>query len=198
MSTRGAIGFRINGQDKLTYNHSDSYPGGLGVEFVAMVRELVKDKDLKNKVEKLVVVNGNTPPTDEQITQLAPWTSTSVGGQSTSDWYCLLRNAQGQLDQFLEAGYILDGNEFIKDSLFCEYAYILNLDRGVVEFYKGFQEKEHGLGRYGKARIDYAKPGEKPRFSDYYGCALVGVFPMTNIPDDWEEQVFPVDTDEES
>lgn len=28
--TRGAVGFRVDGVDKVTYNHSDSYPGGLG------------------------------------------------------------------------------------------------------------------------------------------------------------------------
>ena len=30
MSTRGAWGFRIGSQDKVTYNHFDSYLDGLG------------------------------------------------------------------------------------------------------------------------------------------------------------------------
>ena len=31
MGTRGIVGFVSGGQEKLTYNHSDSYPSGLGV-----------------------------------------------------------------------------------------------------------------------------------------------------------------------
>lgn len=34
MSTRGAYGFRIDGQDKITYNHFDSYPDSLGVNLL--------------------------------------------------------------------------------------------------------------------------------------------------------------------
>ena len=30
MSTRGVYGFRKNNTDKITYNHYDSYPSGLG------------------------------------------------------------------------------------------------------------------------------------------------------------------------
>lgn len=31
VSTRGIVGVRVNGVDKLSYNHSDSYLAGLGV-----------------------------------------------------------------------------------------------------------------------------------------------------------------------
>ena len=34
MGTRGLFGFRKNGQDKLTYNHYDSDPSGLGMDVV--------------------------------------------------------------------------------------------------------------------------------------------------------------------
>jgi len=36
--TRGIIGFRLNSQDKLTYNHFDSYPDGLGVALLEEIR----------------------------------------------------------------------------------------------------------------------------------------------------------------
>lgn len=191
MSTRGAIGFRINGQDKMTYNHSDSYPSWLGVQFVEQVRKLVKRADLNEKVEAINVVDGDTPPTADEKAKLVWYANLSVSDQTADDWYCLLRNAQGKLDEYVKCGYMLAGNDFITDSLFCEYAYILNLDRGVVEFYKGFNKNPKAPGRYSGNRADYGNG----RLSDYYGCALVGVYPMTDIPDDWQEQLFPVEED---
>lgn len=35
MSTRGAWGFRKDEQDKVTFNHWDSYPSGLGESVLA-------------------------------------------------------------------------------------------------------------------------------------------------------------------
>ena len=35
---------------------------------------------------------------------------------------------------------MIDNKEFMGDSLFCEYAYILNLDNNYLEIYKGFNK----------------------------------------------------------
>ena len=39
MSTRGIYGFRKNGEDKLTYNHYDSYFSYLGENIINFVKE---------------------------------------------------------------------------------------------------------------------------------------------------------------
>lgn len=191
MSTRGTISFRINGEDKLAYNHSDSYPSGLGEDFVQQVKELIKDPEkLKTQVQNLRMVSKkSSAPTVEDIKKLSRWTDLNVSEQSTSDWYCLLRNSQGSLIDILKCGYMLDAEGFILDSLFCEYAYILNLDDGIVEFYKGFQNKKHNKGRYGQLTNPPKYAGQEP----YYGCALVGTFPMDKIPENWMEKLFPND-----
>jgi hypothetical protein len=62
--------------------------------------------------------------------------------------YQCLREAQGRLDLFEEAGYMPDDASFAQDSLFCEFGYLVNLDDEVIEFYRGFQERGHGLGRF--------------------------------------------------
>ena len=38
---------------------------------------------------------------------------------------------------------------FIRNSLYCQYAYIVNLDEGVLECYVGFQKKPQKENRYG-------------------------------------------------
>lgn len=39
-------------------------------------------------------------------------------------------------------------NNFLFDSLFCEFAYIINLDENVLEFYIGFNKNPEADGRY--------------------------------------------------
>lgn len=38
MGTRGFVGFVIDGQEKIGYNHFDSYPDGLGVDVLSWLR----------------------------------------------------------------------------------------------------------------------------------------------------------------
>jgi hypothetical protein len=45
MSTRRILGVRVSGIDKLTYNHSDSYPSYLGNNVVQFSRELSHQKN---------------------------------------------------------------------------------------------------------------------------------------------------------
>lgn len=186
MGTRGAFGFLIDGQTKATYNHADSYPDGLGQDVVdyieQMIRGLPEDPvTLLAKVRALQPVPDRAPTPDE-IKRLAPWTNLGVGGQSTSDWYCLLRDAQGDAGAMLETGFYNDGEAFLADSLFCEWAYIINFDKEVFEVYRGFQEVKHDKGRY----ADMETGGEK-----YFPVALVASFPLTAIPEDWIAKVEP-------
>src|SRR4051812_4409012 len=46
VSTRGAFGFRINGQDKITFSRFDSYPGGLGDDIVIWLKSKLKKPKL--------------------------------------------------------------------------------------------------------------------------------------------------------
>lgn len=49
MSTRGTYGVRIDGVDKLGYNHHDSYPSYLGANMLEAIRSLVGDIRLLQK-----------------------------------------------------------------------------------------------------------------------------------------------------
>ena len=204
MGTRGSFGVRIGGVDKCAYNHSDSYPDGLGQEFVDQVRELVKiaeTVDIKALASQLRLVSNDVRPTPEDIEKYKHLSDLRVSEQKLTDWYCLLRNGQGNLIELLKLGVMLDGGaDFLLDSLFCEYAYILNLDTGMVEVYRGFQKAPGSdKGRYAKLHRELMpheiKDGKK--VPDYFGVALVGELPMNAIPEDWEEKMFPPDKDEE-
>ncbi len=171
MGTRGAVGFRIDGTDRVTYNHYDSYPSGLGEVVVAFCKR-TKDIDLAPFVRGIRLVDQGVPPRQSEIEKYRQQEfDGSMSSGRLQDWYCLLRKTQGQLDFYLEGlDVMLDSHEFLADSLFCEWAYIINLDEGVLEVYRGFNENPKAPGRYAGLRE-----------GDYCGVALVKSVPLKDI-----------------
>jgi len=73
---------------------------------------------------------------------------------------------------------MIDNLSFMFNSLFCEFAYVINLDTEMLEIYFGWQ-REKGIGRYvGNS----ANKG-------YWGVSLVKEYPLNNIPYNWLEEV---------
>ena len=179
MSTRGAYGFRVNEQDKVTYNHSDSYLESLGVSVLSFVAN-ESTESMKKTAERIKLVKEDKKPTEAQIKKCESYTNLGVSKRSVDDWYCLMRNAQGELDIY--AGddgfpYMIDSHDFLFDSLSCEWAYIINLDDGVLEIYKGFNSDPNADGRYASAKGE----GAMPRTDTYYGVALIRTLSFDEI-----------------
>lgn len=167
MGTRGLYGFRKNGEDKLTYNHFDSYPDWLGRNVVKFCKE-TSIEEMNTIFDKIVLVDTNSRPTATQIANCIKYYDKNVSNQSVEDWYCLLRDAQGDLDVYKDGlKYMIDDQEFIKDSLFCEFAYIINLDTNCLEFYLGFQREPCPSNRYGEDKHE-----------GYYPCKMVAYYPL--------------------
>lgn len=211
MGTRGAFGFVIKGEEKIGYNQYDSYPEGRGVDVLKFLRAADLEV-VRNLAERLEVIDDNTPPTPEQVKALAPWTNLSVSGQSTDDWYCLTHRSHGDLGEILACGYIDDGRWFPLDSLFCEWAYVVDLDAGVLEVYKGFQEARPTMGRWAgrptdeddqeayESQVAYLKKhGREPRPFEspkYKAVELIATYPLDDLPTD-EDFVAKCDPPEE-
>ena len=106
-----------------------------------------------------------------------PWTNLNVGEKSTDDWYCLLRHAQGNLNIYTDGfKYMNDSHDFLNDSLFCEYAYIINVDTSQLEFYSGFNKKSRiRKGRYAGSQK------ENKSSNGYFGVALIWKLNFSDI-----------------
>lgn len=170
MGTRGCYGFRKNGMDKLTYNHWDSYPEGLGKDIAQFCKE-TSLAEMNEIFDRIVLVKGDSRPNAQQIGECIKYFNGDVSTGSIEDWYCLLREAQGNLNVYKNGlKYMVDDADFIKDSLFCEYAYIINLDTNELEFWVGFQKEPDPNNRYG-TECD----------SGYYPCKMVGCYPLDVI-----------------
>ena len=183
MGTRGVWGFHKNGKDKLTYNHFDSYPEGLGEVMVNFI-DNVPALGLSRFCDDIILVDEESTPSkkSQEFYKKHGVANLNVGNRSTEDWYCLLRELQGEpeklyslWDETKHKVHIVDNNSFIRDSLFCEYGYIVNLDNNTLEFYVGFQKKPQEGNRYqaitdGKEEEDF-----------YYPCKLAKSFPLDEI-----------------
>lgn len=169
MGTRGAYGFTVAGKNKITYNHYDSYPDGLGktiVEFVAC-----RTPEQLSKIAKAIkMVNENKKITAAQIKKLG---TLGITVTADDDWYNVLRDYQGNLEKLSSTGmpYMINSEDFLLDSLFCEWAYIINLDTGMLEFYKGFNENPITEGRFAGVTANRG----------YYPVKLITEIPLKEI-----------------
>ena len=149
MGTRGAIGFRSNGVDKVTYNHYDSYPTGLGFD---LMKELNKAKmcvkAMRRRFEQIEMWNGKCDFTEG-----------------------------GALLKYLETLKMDKSNNFMEDSLWCEWAYVVNLDDEVLEIYEGANKDKDALGRY--ASLQTKSNQESGR--GYMGVALIAIIHLDDL-----------------
>jgi len=171
MSTRGTIGFRKDNIDKITYNHYNSYPTCLGVSVVRFIKSTPLN-EIRDIADRIILVQDDKTPTPTQIKKCMKYFDAKVGSGNKDDWYCLLRDVQGDLSAYKNIPYMIDSHDFMSDSLFCEWAYIINLDTEMLEIYKGLNKSANGNGRY----ADF-----KDKDSEYYGVDLLTELPLKDV-----------------
>lgn len=178
MSTRGLFGFRKNGIDKAMCNHYDSYPDYLGRNVIDWLKTVTPEK-LNEIFDKIVLVDADEKPNEAEKTELDECWLYDYSGEY-QEWYSLLHKLQGNPPLIEEIAdtygkvYMCDDISFIKNSLFCEYAYIVNLDEGVLELWNGFQTKPWSENRYGTDTISSVQNG-------YYPCKRIATITLEDI-----------------
>ena len=117
MSTRGLLGFRVNGQDYITYNHSDSYPQWLGMRVVQFAHDHLHSLEAIQAFGRKIEALG---------WDLIPREARSAQPQGPE---LLAAIAEGRV---LRVG---KGRDLFHTCLDCEFAYVLDLDEGQLEFW---------------------------------------------------------------
>jgi hypothetical protein len=156
MGTRGAYGFLIDGQEKVTYNHFDSYPEGLGIKILETIQPYCQNEDGLEQMR--AVARGIKLVAD------------------TEENYERLYKFQGKLGLVLTGAVtqMINNASFLHDSLFCEWAYIVNLDENLLEVYRGFTTSPKAAGRYAARHAGYK--------TEYYGVRLIHTYPLLELP----------------
>jgi hypothetical protein len=186
VSTRGFVTFVIDGAEKTAYNHSDSYPDGLGLTMLEWLRQAAADEATAIRARGLRVVDPESKPSPGDIERLKGFANAGVGTQSLDDWYVLLRETQGEPALMLEAGVIEDAHEFPRSSLFAEWGYVADFDEKRFEVYRGFQRSRHSAGRFA---------GREPS-KNYYPVALKAAWAFDSLPADADFMAALNDPDE--
>lgn len=119
MGTRGAIGFVLDNEWYVMYNHGDSYPEWLGTHVLEFCKTVTDWDEVKENARKIKLVE----ETDELYFKL----------HDLQDGELFYRIANGTAD------IVLDAHLFMADSLFCEWGYILDFDSMYLRVYKGKQ-----------------------------------------------------------
>jgi hypothetical protein len=215
VGTRGIVGFIVDGAEKIAYNHFDSYPSYRGVKVLKWLTERVADTNglgvegLRLQASQLEVVTDDTPITAEAIEKCKAYTDTGVGGRvvngeivNSLSWYQLLRLTQGDPEAILTCGYMEDNSAFALDSLFCEWGYLIDLDRMVFQVYRGFMHgsppkrgrwagrptaeeyRQEYLEHLEWCRANDRNPYMKPDAPEYYAVELIGEWPLSDLPDE--------------
>jgi hypothetical protein len=176
MGTRGVYGFRFRGQDKLTFNYDNSGPSCLGGQILAFVRETPAES-MRGIFDRITLVDDDDPedsPSEglqEKYREFSDRT-VSPSGLYPADWCRLLRKAQGDLGVYAQGvRHMPDYSSFIKNSLFCEYGYIVNLDAEALEFWLGNQKEPDPGCRYGVVSDE----------DGYYPCRMTGALAFSYI-----------------
>lgn len=188
MGTRGLYCAVVDGEIKVAqYGQWDAYPSGQGFTMLKFVQDMVANNRVEDFKTALRQVKSATQEEIEQI-----WKNAGADGSGlvSMDIANIVRKNQPQFSRDTCAEVmqlVLDGSakqvhlqtDFAADSLFCEWAYVIDMDNGVLEAYKGFQEKEHKEGRFSHL---WDKDNDR-RSEKYYPVALVATFDFRALPD---------------
>lgn len=192
MGTRGLYGFVVDGVAKASYNHFDSYPENLGESVVRFLVENDIDA-IKEFAKKIKLVNQGEIVDEEFLRENG---FDEDEDYSKHDYYDALRDYQGELDKIFQDNMTLmtDDISFIKDSLFCEWAYLINFDTEELEVYKGFQKSPPKNNRW----FDPNETREVIDSNEYFPCEMITAIPFEDLKEgSFHEYIYSIVKDEE-
>lgn len=164
------------------YGQWDGYPSGQG----SKVLEFLKTADLEKFEKKLDNVRFMNEEDEKQMKIFLKsidaedgWMNDEQADKYYKAYPYMSRNICAIiLDLVYESNrevLLNDQTEFAEDSLFCEWAYVIDLDKKVLECYKGFNKRPLGKTQ----RFKYL---EKPN-SEYYPVRCVKKYKFSKLPE---------------
>lgn len=180
MGTRSSHGFRFQDKDYLTYNHYDGNPLHTGKSILTDLKSISLERMIQLVPELICVsasetwIHDSVTPEDEAI--IAQYTDDR--NINSLDWYFKLYHAQSKIAPYFNERplrFMAVENYFLLQ-FDCEYAYIINLDSLMVEFYVGSNSRR----KINSGRYTLKKPG---------AVYLVGEVPIALIQNLSDEDI---------
>jgi hypothetical protein len=183
MGTRHLICVVLDGKFKVAqYGQWDGYPDGQGKDVVDFIKNKMKLRQFKKNLRALTEI------TNEK--RIGYWKEVGVDivasdGMVTMDkselfktkYPHLSRDCGAQILELVQAGKATEVSmdlDFAQDSLFCEWAYVLDMDNKVLEVYAGFNKKPVSK------KNRFYKPDAALR-EEYQPITLKAKYPFANV-----------------
>lgn len=213
MGTRNLTAVMINGEYKIAqYGQWDGYPSGQGSTVLQFLSNQENIKNLKDAFSRtrfideegrdkefIEAYSANAPEwsnepdnrTEEQIAWFRNYISRDLGAD-------ILYNVASSEDEEI---LLSDSLNFAGDSLFCEWAYVIDFDKNVLEVYRGFNDEPIKEGRFisGDPIFEVPEGGYK---NDYEPIILLKTYELNNLPsvenfvEELEALAYPEEEDE--
>lgn len=169
MGTRNLTAVVMDGEYKIAqYGQWDGYPEGQGLVALDFLKnhDLSKFRKILNDVKFLDVEN----MTEKEIQH--------INDNFKTDYNHLSReHGAGILKLVFDGARELKNDiSFAKDSLFCEWAYVIDLDSNKFEVYTGFNKGNLLVGRFASE--------DSNSDSEYGPVVLAKAYDLNNLPDD--------------
>lgn len=178
MGTRHLVCVYANKRFKAAqYGQFDGYPEGTGLSVLNFVRGLTPEsmKEFKKKLRN-VRLHSDKEFEDKELYDKEGYKQPTAAN--------LFEHIMTSEDQV----HLINSASFAGDSLFCEWAYVLNLDTKTLDVYEGFVENE---AESAEIFMKYKRPpkqksAKNPNYTptDYYPVKLVASYGLENLPDD--------------
>jgi hypothetical protein len=148
MGTRNLTAVKISGEYKIAqYGQWDGYPGGQGATAVEFLRGKGNRERLKRALKHCVWVTQGELDAKTKELGIGEWMTPEEAARYHAAFPFMSRDHGAEILRMVatapkEARPIKLRNslEFAADSLFCEWAYVVDFDTNTFEVYKGFNQ----------------------------------------------------------
>ena len=199
MGTRNLTAVFIDGEYKVAqYGQWDGYPGGQGMTALHFLRDEMEEERFKDAVRKSVFID----PKELWKLQMSYGMSEdglmtlTDAGKMKKKYPEFSRDTGAEILKLIQDrpdGMKLNNNiGFAAESLFCEWAWVIDFDAGTFEAYRGFNQE--GPLKEGDRFFFLNQMAE----DGYYPVKKVAEWPLDNLPSDEEFMAaFKEDEEEE-
>lgn len=187
MGTRGLTMVVLNSETKVSqYGQWDHYPSGKGIDILELISSFNIEK-FKEKISKLHWITeeeANKVDENENWETNYPYLSRDAGGQILNAIYngeMVVSAGIGERKVIkCDVKFLTNKESFAGDSLFCEWAYVIDLDKNTFEIYKGFnKEPLEETERF----FNHFKHSEHKGEDDvYYPVKMVKSYSLAELP----------------
>lgn len=206
MGTRHLIAVMKDGEYKVAqYGQWDGYPSGQGLTALHFLRDkLDREKFLSRLATARFVGSKETKRCGNRSASISKPVAGGIdieqGEKFRNKWPYFSRDngaeILGMIQDRDDEILLTNGIDFASDSLFCEFAYVVDFDKNTFEAYKGFNENPVPAGeRF--ADFPVGEAGNRDGKIEYYPIRHLATFDLNNLPNDEEFLAATKDKDEE-